>query len=131
MVSLVQGKQKEELWIYGRRVNLRSEKGMADLRRRHGLGRLRTAHVAYQTGGAGTAARPGMAGRLGFCDMYVPLTICFFLILDWHVVAHLPRKGGDVTVSGLVQYAVMTWNLGVHLGTSPRCLRNLVVLLAS
>ena len=32
-----------------------------------------------------------------------------------------------VTVSGLVRYAVMTWDLGVHLATSPRCLRNLVV----
>ena len=82
-------------------------------------------------GGAGTVARSGMAGQLGFCDMYVPSTICFFLISDWHVVAHLPRKGGDVTVSELVQYTVMTWDLGVHLVTSPRCLRNLVVSLVS
>ena len=36
-----------------------------------------------------------------------------------------------VTVSGLVQYAVMTWDLGVHLATSPRCLRNHVLSLVS
>ena len=128
---MVQGEQKEELRVYGRGTDLRSEKGAGDLRRRHGLGRLWTAHVAYQTGGAGTAARSSMAGQLGFCDMYVPLTTCFFLILDWHVVAHLPREGGDVTVSGLVRYVVMTWDLGVHLVTSPHCLRNLVVSLVS
>jgi hypothetical protein len=34
-------------------------------------------------------------------------------------------------VSGLVRYAVMTWDLGVHLATSPHCLRNLVVSLVS
>ena len=34
-----------------------------------------------------------------------------------------------VTVSGLVRYTVTTWDLGVHLATSPRCLRNLVVSL--
>ena len=33
--------------------------------------------------------------------------------------------------SGLVRYAVMTWDLGVHLATSPRCLRNLVMSLVS
>ena len=131
MVPLVQGEQKEELRIYSWRADLRSGKGTEDLRCRHGLGCLRPAHVAYQTGGAGTAARSGMARQLGFCDMYVPLTICFFLVLDWHVVAHLPRKGGDVTVSGLVRYAVMTWDLGVHLATSPRCLRNHVLSLVS
>ena len=63
--------------------------------------------------------------------MYVPFTICFFLVLDWHVVAHLPRKGGDVTVSRLVRYTVMAWDLGMHLVTSPRCLRNLTVSLIS
>ena len=46
-------------------------------------------------------------------------------------MAHLPRRGGDVTVSGLVRYAVMTWDLGVHLVTSPHCLRNLVMSLVS